>query len=182
MAKLIVLRHSKAVANEQGILMGAKLDSSLSENGVALARQRGKELLEEGFMPDIVYTSALKRAIQTAQIFLEELKSPAEIVQMEELNERDFGKYDGKPYKFVIEAFTKYGDNPPTVEPVKQFTDRVIKGLDTIRRNPQELTLVITHSNPVNVMRASLDNPKLIGKYWENGDPDYCQGFTHNLD
>ena len=181
MAKLLVIRHSKARANEQGILMGIKLDSPLSENGITLAQKRGQELHSQSFVPDRVYTSKLKRAKQTAQIILDELGVTTEIIELTSLNERDFGEHDGKPYRFVLEAFEKYGENPPTIEAVRPFIDRILEGLTQIKEETSGTTLVVTHSNPVMVMQTALFNPGDLEHYWELGDPEYCQGFTYEF-
>ena len=181
MANLTVLRHSLAIANEQGILMGTKLDSPLSENGIALARAKGAKLKAEAFVPDRVYTSKLKRAKETAEIILDVLGVSIEIIELESLNERDFGEHDGKPYKSVLDAFEKYGENPPTIEPVQPFIDRVSAALDQIKNDTTGTTLVVTHSNPVMVMQTAIYNPDNLLNFWELGDPANCEGFTYDF-
>ena len=181
MAQLIVLRHSLAEANEQGILMGAKLDSPLSEKGQEIARQKGKALRAEKFAPDRVYTSQLQRAKQTAEIIVNELGAQPMVIELEGLNERDFGIYDGKPYKYVLEALEKEGDNPETVEPADVFIRRVTAALDIIKNETTGTTLVITHSNPAMVMQTALFNPDNLQRFWELGDPPYCGGFTYEF-
>jgi len=181
MAKLVVLRHSRAVANEQHILMGRKLDSPLSEGGIALAHKKGKALRAQSFKPDKVYTSQLRRAVQTAQILLAEIGSDTEIIQLADLNERDFGQYDGRPYAAVLNAFATFGDNPPTIEPVTAFITRVSRVLARLKRSTGT-TLVITHSNPAMVMQAALFHPKKLQRFWDIGDPQYCEGFIYEYE
>ena len=154
MSELAVIRHSLAKANEDGILMGAKLNSPLSNNGIGLAQQKGESLKARGFRPNKVITSNLDRAEQTAAIILEVLGLSLEIIKMPELNERDFGIHDGKPYASVIEAF------------------------DKIKTEMTGTTLVVTHSNPVLVMQAAVFDPEKINKFWQLGDPHHCDGFT----
>lgn len=178
MARLMVIRHSLAKANEQGILMGAKLDSPLSDNGRDVARKKGEALKAEGFVPDKVYTSKLARAKQTAEIILATINVSVPIVELPSLNERDFGMYDGKPYKFVLDAFEKEGDNPETIEPVEAFVGRVLEGYEQIKRKTTGTTLVVTHSNPEMVIQTAALNPDNVQKFWELGDPAYCEGFT----
>lgn len=181
MPTLLFVRHSKALANEQGILMGAKLDSPLSSKGILLAKEKAQLLRKQGFAPAKVYTSRLKRAIQTAQIFVEELGVDVEIAQLTELNERDFGIHDGKPYESVLAAFAKYGDNPPTIEPVTAFIDRVLKALEQIKHEASGPTLIVTHSNPLMVLQTALLYPQWLQRFWELGDPEYCEGFSYEL-
>lgn len=176
MSQLAVIRHSKAQANEDGILMGAKFDSPLSPNGIELARQKGQALKAEGFAPDHIFCSQLQRAIQTAEIIKKELELGLEITQLPGLNERDFGEHDGKPYDSVLKAFEQYGNNPPTIEPVQPFVDRVLSALEEIKQASGTI-LVVTHSNPEMVLQAALLKQVPIEKFWELGDPPYCEGF-----
>jgi broad specificity phosphatase PhoE len=177
MPSITVIRHSLAIANEQGILMGAKLNSPLSEKGINVARAKGQTLKSKGFMPDKIFTSKLLRAKQTVKIIIQELGASVEIVELETLNERDFGEHDGKPYKFVLDAFDKYGENPPTIERVDHFVKRVVEALEQIKNETTGTTLVVSHSNPVMVMQMALFNPKKLSVFWELGDPAYCEGF-----
>lgn len=181
MPEMLVLRHAKAKANEQGILMGSslKMNSDLSKAGVSMAHAKGVKLRKASFRPDRVYYSELARAKQTAEIILQELGIAIDITPLAALNERDFGKYDGKPYKFVLEAFDKYPVDPPTVEPVNKFIARVLDGFNRIKSAASGTTLVVTHSNPVMVMQTAAFNPDMLERFWELGDPEYCEGFTY---
>lgn len=179
MPTILVLRHSLALANEQRILMGATLDSPLSEKGRELARQKGRFLRAEGFMPDRVYTSQLRRAKETVEIILAELDATPDVIELEGLNERDFGPYDGKPYEFVLDAVARYGNNPPGTEHTDAVLERVLLGLEQIRQETNGVTLVVTHSSPAMVMHEALLNPENLSRYWEMGDPPYCEGFVY---
>lgn len=181
MASILVIRHSLALANEQGILMGAKFDSPLSDKGRLVARQKGERLRAEGFKPDKVYTSQLTRAKQTAEIITEQLGVHVTATALGALNERDFGAHDGKPYKSVLDAFEKYGQDPPTIETVTSFVSRVAGAWEQIKRETTGTTLVVTHSNPEMVMQTLTFNPADVMKFWELGDPAYCEGFVYEF-
>jgi broad specificity phosphatase PhoE len=179
MPTLIIMRHSLTVANERGILMGSKFNSPISEKGKELARAKALLLKKEGLIPEKVYVSKLLRTKQTAEIILEELRLDIEIVELEGLNERDFGKYDGKPIQELRDGFNKFGPNPYTVEVVDHFVNRVVTCLQQIKSETKQSNLIVTHSNSLNVMRASLFDPKKLQRYWEKSTPDYCEGFTY---
>lgn len=181
MPEILVIRHSTAVANEQGILMGSKLDSPLSPKGLAIAKQKGQELLAQGFKPDTVYTSELKRSQQTAEAILAELGVKAQVQPLAALNERDFGEHDGKLYASVIQAFETYGPNPPTIEPVPDFIARVSGAWELVVKNTTGSTLVVTHSNPEMVLQTLTENPDSIEQFWALGDPAYCEGFKYTF-
>lgn len=179
MAEIMIIRHSLAKANEQGILMGAKLDSPLSEKGQELAKQKGKSLKAKNYTPNRVYVSGLARTRQTAEIILDVLGVSVPVIELTGLNERDFGIYDNKPYKFVLDAFEKEGDNPETVEKVDVFVQRVMEAFEQIKREAKGRTQVVTHSNPEMVMQTAVENPANLQHFWELGDPAYCEGFEY---
>jgi broad specificity phosphatase PhoE len=177
MAKILIIRHSIAQANAEGIMMGSRVDSPLADTGIAIAKARGAAFREQGFKPDKVYCSTLSRAKQTAEIILQELDRNVPITQLAALNERDFGQYSGKPYRFALDAFEEYGADPPTVEPVDAFVKRVTDVFEHIKNEAVGTTLVVTHSNTEMVMRALVFRPAMVQKFWELGDPPYCEGF-----
>ena len=69
---LILLRHGQSVWNELNLFTGW-VDVRLSEQGKAEAIRGGELLAEAGLLPDVLHTSVLSRAIQTANIALDEI-------------------------------------------------------------------------------------------------------------
>lgn len=181
--KILILRHAPADANIKGVLMGSSLafNSPLSAEGQTIAAQKGKSLMTNSFSPGLIYASKLARARQTAEILLEELGSSVSIIEDERFNERGFGEHEGRPYSSVIEAFDKYGENPPTVEDTDEFVRRVIEAFEEVRDRTLDTTLIVTHSNPVMVIQMYAQNPANIRRFWELGDPNYCEGFLYEF-
>jgi len=70
--KLVIIRHGKTEYNKMGIFTGWE-DAPLSEEGRAEARRAGKLLQKHRIDFDIVYTSWLSRAIETAWLVLDEM-------------------------------------------------------------------------------------------------------------
>ncbi|HSP53131.1 MAG TPA: 2,3-bisphosphoglycerate-dependent phosphoglycerate mutase, partial [Cryobacterium sp.] len=68
---LILLRHGQSLWNQENLFTGW-VDVRLSEQGAGEAKRAGELLAESGLLPDILHTSLLTRAIQTANIALEE--------------------------------------------------------------------------------------------------------------
>ena len=93
MPKLILLRHGQSQWNLENRFTGWE-DVDLSPLGEQEARQAGIKL--RGTQIDSVYTSALKRAIRTAQIALDaaDLKDMSYTMH-EALNERHYGNLQG---------------------------------------------------------------------------------------
>ena len=102
---LILLRHGQSEWNELNLFTGW-VDVRLTEQGKAEAQRGGELLAEAGLHPDILYTSVLSRAIQTANIALDaadRLWIP--VKRTWRLNERHYGALQGKDKAQTLEEF-----------------------------------------------------------------------------
>jgi 2,3-bisphosphoglycerate-dependent phosphoglycerate mutase len=93
--KLILVRHGQSIWNLENLFTGWT-DVDLSAQGVEEARQAGREIARAGLVPQVVFTSVLKRAIRTEWLILEELDLlwlPA--LRDWRLNERHYGALQG---------------------------------------------------------------------------------------
>ncbi len=107
MGILVLLRHGESVWNAEGLFTGW-VDVGLSDNGLAEARHAGVMLAEAGVRPDVVHTSVLTRAIQTANAALESAGLPWLPVRRSwRLNERHYGALQGKN---KAQTRAEYGD------------------------------------------------------------------------
>jgi 2,3-bisphosphoglycerate-dependent phosphoglycerate mutase len=92
---LILLRHGNSDWNQKNLFTGW-VDVRLSEQGVGEAKNAGALLRDKNVLPDVLYTSLLTRAIQTANLALEEadlLWIP--VKRSWRLNERHYGALQG---------------------------------------------------------------------------------------
>src|SRR5262249_48937896 len=93
MPDLILLRHGQSQWNLENRFTGW-VDIDLSDKGKEEAQKAGEKLRDRQI--DVVYTSALKRAINTAKIALESAgKGDMELIQDQALNERNYGDLQG---------------------------------------------------------------------------------------
>ena len=93
---LILLRHGNSVWNQENLFTGW-VDVDLSDQGRAEAHRAGVLLAESGLKPDLLYTSRLKRAINTAHIALNAAeRSWIDVKRDWRLNERHYGALQGK--------------------------------------------------------------------------------------
>ncbi|MCF6472499.1 phosphoglyceromutase [Nonomuraea sp. MG754425] len=105
MATLVLLRHGESDWNAKGLFTGW-VDVSLSAKGEDEARRGGKLLQETGLRPDVVHTSLLNRAIQTAQLALAEADLAwLPVKRSWRLNERHYGALQGKNKAQTREEF-----------------------------------------------------------------------------
>lgn len=93
--KLIILRHGRSEWNEKNLFTGW-VDVPLNEQGISEATQAGKLLKEAGWLPDLLYTSLLRRAIVTANLALDEAdRLWIPVKRHWSLNERHYGGLQG---------------------------------------------------------------------------------------
>ena len=92
---LILLRHGQSTWNLENLFTGWH-DVPLSELGVTEAIEAGRLIKEAGLAPDVVHTSLLVRAIETADLTLAELERTWIPVRRSwRLNERHYGALQG---------------------------------------------------------------------------------------
>jgi len=105
MSTLVLLRHGQSEWNEQNRFTGW-VDVRLTERGTVEARRAGELLRESGLRPDVLHTSVLSRAIQTANLALEaadRLWLP--VHRSWRLNERHYGALQGKDKAETLAEF-----------------------------------------------------------------------------
>ncbi|WP_010540927.1 phosphoglyceromutase [Dietzia alimentaria] len=92
---LILLRHGQSQWNASNQFTGW-VDVDLTDLGREEAVRGGELLKEEGILPDVLYTSLLRRAITTANISLDACdRHWIPVVRHWKLNERHYGRLQG---------------------------------------------------------------------------------------
>ena len=105
--KLILLRHGESKWNLENKFTGWT-DVDLTAKGEQEAKDSGLLLLKENIEIDMVYTSVLKRAINTMNICIKQMnKNNIETIYSWRLNERHYGALQGLNKS---ETAQKYGD------------------------------------------------------------------------
>lgn len=100
--ELILLRHGESEWNAKNLFTGW-VDVALSAKGENEARRGGALLAEGNFLPDVLHTSLLRRAIDTSQLALDACNRQWIPVQRTwRLNERHYGALQGKDKAQVL--------------------------------------------------------------------------------
>ncbi len=130
-ARLVLLRHGESDWNALDLFTGW-VDVGLTEKGRAEAVRSGELLTEHDLLPDVLYTSLLRRAITTAHLALDSAdRLWIPVRRSWRLNERHYGALQG-----LDKAETKahYGDDqfmawrrsydtpPPPIERGSKFS------------------------------------------------------------
>lgn len=102
---LILLRHGESEWNAKNLFTGW-VDVRLSTLGESEASKAGVLLTERGFLPDVVHTSLLRRAIHTSQLALDTCdRHWIPVRRSWRLNERHYGALQGKDKRETLEEY-----------------------------------------------------------------------------
>ncbi len=105
-SNLVLIRHGQSAWNKKNLFTGWT-DVGLSQEGKEEARHAGLWLKKKSVTFDMAFSSALKRAIRTMEIILEELGlRDLPTLKAWQLNERHYGALQGQNRQEVID---KYG-------------------------------------------------------------------------
>ena len=172
---LILLRHGQSTWNKSNQFTGW-VDVRLTDLGKQEAQRGGELIAESGLHPDILHTSVLSRAIQTADIALDaadRLWIP--VKRSWRLNERHYGALQGKNKAETLEQFGEeqfmlwrrsYDVPPPPIaddDPYSQAGDPRYADIDGEVPRTESLKIVIDRLLP----------------YWEGEIiPDLAAGKT----
>ena len=131
---LILIRHGQSEWNALNQFTGWK-DPGLTAKGVEEAHNAGRIINNLKINFDLVFTSALIRAQNTAEIILKEINQPLSTIKNQALNERNYGDLAGLNKD---DARKRWGDEqvhiwrrsydipPPGGESLKDTGERVL--------------------------------------------------------
>jgi 2,3-bisphosphoglycerate-dependent phosphoglycerate mutase len=173
---LVLLRHGESVWNAKNLFTGW-VDVDLSDKGRDEAVRGGELLVTEGLLPDVVHTSVLRRAINTANLALDTADRHWIPVRRHwRLNERHYGDLQGKDKKQTMAQFGEeqfmlwrrsYDVPPPPIaadNPNSQAGDPRYAGLGTDMPQTECLKDVVARMIPYweNDIRADLRDGKVV--------------------
>ncbi|MTI22793.1 histidine phosphatase family protein [Fulvivirga sp. RKSG066] len=162
--KIYLVRHGQTDYNRKKIVQGSGIDASLNDFGVKQAQSFYAHYKDVPF--DKVYTSALKRSIQSMQQFIDK-GVPHQVVP--ELNEINWGTREGMAitpeedayYHDVIKQWQE-GNTTLKIEGGESPQDvfeRQTKAIEIIlANNTEETVLVCMHGRAMRVLLCQLLN------------------------
>lgn len=156
--KITYFVHGTTIDNEKGIASGWS-DVGLSELGIKQAKELGELTGTKHF--DVVFTSDLKRASESAKL---SWRDKYKIIEDERLREFNYGDYNGKPSDIVSEIQDKCVSSPmPNGESYEMVKERIAEFLDDLKKNYDGKSVaIVSHRAP----QLALD-VLLKGKTWE---------------
>jgi 2,3-bisphosphoglycerate-dependent phosphoglycerate mutase len=129
--RLILLRHGESEWNAKNLFTGW-VDVALSDTGRVEAERGGSLMRDADVLPDVLHTSLLRRAIQTAEIGLDAIdRHWIPVRRSWRLNERHYGALQGKDKKATLEQYGEeqfmlwrrsYDVPPPPIDDADEFS------------------------------------------------------------
>jgi 2,3-bisphosphoglycerate-dependent phosphoglycerate mutase len=172
---LILLRHGQSEWNAKNLFTGW-VDVALSDQGRSEAVAGGRQLAQAGLLPDVVHTSLLRRAIDTANLALDAMdRHWVPVRRSWRLNERHYGALQGKDKKQTLQQYGEeqfqlwrrsYDVPPPLLDDGSEFSQSA---------DPRYLDLGAAAPRS----ECLADVLERFIPYWDNGiGPDLKDGKT----
>lgn len=180
MIRLVLIRHGETDWNIEGRYQG-QADPPLNAVGIEQAEELAEALRK--VRPEVLYSSPLKRALQTAQIISERLKIP--VITDPRLMEINQGEWETRlrseiehdyPELFRAWQTKPWEVTPPGGENLHTVKARVYQAIDEILQQDHRGTIgVVTHRIPIALIKMRFQHldPDLVrmlelpNTYWE---------------
>lgn len=169
------LRHGAIADTLKGKYIG-KTDVPLSEEGRALLRKYDAEYIYPGAA--VLFTSPLKRCVETANIIYPDLKP----IVIDQLAECDFGDWEGKTADELKDNpdFQKWlagekGSKPTNGESGSEFVERIClvfeQIVDGLMKTGNNEAIIITHGGVIMTLLSVYGLPRAKSFEWvmDNG-------------
>lgn len=171
---LILIRHAETDANRNYVVQG-RFDNPLNEYGIRQAEQTGMFLKNRGEKFDLVFSSPLKRAFNTAKLILQGMQRSKPIIVHQNLIERNFGDYDGQKINDEYADLIRKG-NIPHMEQNIDLEHRVFDTLTEIcEKFPDRRILIVTHSHVIKAILVRLIPGFTYNSYLSNCSVNYLK-------
>lgn len=155
--RLIFVRHAEAQGNLNREFHGWT-DSKITEKGHVQARRAAERLKDIDI--DVIYSSSLKRTLQTAEYIAKQKNLP--IIRTDKLKEINGGDWEGNSWDVLSErwpdAYETWEYKPhmhqmPNGESMEEFQKRLIdEVMYIIQHNPGKNICIVTHGTAIKAL------------------------------
>ncbi|MDZ7812083.1 MAG: histidine phosphatase family protein [Ideonella sp.] len=171
--RIIAIRHGETAWNVASRLQG-QVDVPLNERGHAQARLTAQSLLED--RPDVLYSSDLRRARDTARPIADALGLP--LLEHAGLRERHFGLWQGQTYAEIEQQWPDLSElwrrrlpefGPEGGESLQDFSDRCVAAFAALAAPHEGQTVVmVTHGGVLDCLYRAASHMALNApRTWE---------------
>ncbi len=159
--KILLIRHGETTGDIED-RYGGWYDDDLTELGVRQLQETARKMAPE--LIDKIFCSTLKRAVQSAEIINEQLKT--DLVTLEGLKERNYGVLGGLTkeqalleYPEAVELHKNPENSDPEGEAYVDFNRRVLETFKEIAGQKYEKVAIVSHGGPIKVILKYLNLP-----------------------
>jgi len=132
------------------------MDNPLNEFGKKQAHDTGVYFISKNIHFDLVISSPLKRAFETAKIINQAMRASKPIIVHQDLIERNFGDYDGQKITDEYADLIKRG-TIPHMEQNPDLEARIFTALKELcKKYPNKKLLIVTHSHVIKAVLVHL--------------------------
>lgn len=168
------LRHGQSQANADQVRAGQS-DSPLTAQGSREAIDEGERLRREGLVFDVIISSPLVRAYETALAVADALGYARDAIVIDaRLMERDFGELAGRPIGLHPEAMQSGAMGVESDHALRLRSQAVID--DVVRQYQGRTILLVSHNGVGKMMQSLLRNTSLVGSATDQRLPN-AQSF-----
>lgn len=177
MKRVYFVRHGQSEMNVSGHFAGAVTNTPLTETGRKQAIEAGKQLKTEGITIDIIVSSPLSRAHETARQIAKEIDYDMDgIILHDDLVERHFGILEGTLFGAGPVTPKAHSTDPYAYEEIKDaekiadMQARADRMIEYIYSLPEENILIVSHGHFGRALRRSVNNHPIteFGETFEN--------------
>ena len=183
--KLHLIRHGLTQGNLDGLYVGSGTDLPLCDTGRAQLTDLTQRFVYP--TPEVVFSSPLKRAVETANILV---PNAPHKYSVDSLREAGFGKFEGKPIQQLVKDpdFVRWMDptndfTPEGAEPTVEFhqrcADSLLKMFEYMIKMQITEAACVTHGGVIMSMLSQRALPSRKPEMWM-ADPG-C-GYTVRTD
>lgn len=157
---LYFFRHGETISNKNRIKQGIQIDDYLDTQGIMQIEKIAKFI--QYLKLDVLFTSYLHRAEETAMLINKALPEPVTILHDFRLRERDFGSLTGKSYEewdkvlpnhHELETLQMYDYRGFGGENVEQVRQRAISAILDIAENYDHKNVgIVTHNGIIRLL------------------------------
>lgn len=149
--KLVIVRHGQTNANAQKLIQG-RIDNPLNALGKKQAKKAGQVLKKSGIEFDVVASTPLSRALESAQLVARKLNYKNEIYIEPQLVERDFRPFEMEKIVDVFPIIINTGYTHPEYEDDVALEKRIKAGIYKLYKKFEDKTVLL--SAHAHVIRA----------------------------
>ena len=126
---IYLMRHAETDLNKLKIVQGASIDSNINDAGIQNCKKICEQFKKQDVSFDLVFTSPLKRAVETAELISGFGKTKSQFHKIDQLKERDFKAFEGQPWSKMDEVMQE--------NDLTDYNDLDIESIDIVKSRLQ---------------------------------------------